>query len=181
MKKEEIREKIHLEGTKNSLKEAFRNRRRVLSVLTVSLLTFLIFMLLVNPVYSYQMLSSSLTNLPVVLATMAADQTLHGYNGIAVTALLAFLVGTVTLTTAVSLKSNFDSTGSVSTTMGSLIGFASAGCASCGAGVIALIGVTGGAAVLPFNGLEVQVLSILILVGSMEYTGRQDAICEIKQ
>jgi hypothetical protein len=170
---------ISLRGTRNSLEEAFNSWKAGLTVLGISVFTFLIFILLVNPVYSYQMLSSNPVSLPVVLSTMLADQTLHGYTGITVTATLAFLVGTVTFTTAVSLKRNYDSTGSVATTFGSLIGFASAGCASCGAGVLALMGVTGGAAVLPFNGLEVQVLSILILLGSMEYTGRQDAICKI--
>lgn len=170
---------LSLRGTKNSFREAFGTPKSAFSVLVVSVFTFLIFMLLVNPVYSYQMLSSNPSYLPTVISTMMADQTLHGFSGISVTVLLAFLVGTVTVTTAKSLLRNYSSTGSVSTTFGSLVGFASAGCASCGAGVLALMGVTGGAAVLPFNGLEVQVLSILILIGSMEYTGRQPAICKI--
>ena len=170
---------ISLRGTRNSLKEAFETPKTALTVLAVSIFTFLIFMLLVNPVYSYQMLSSNPANLGLVISTMIADQTLHGFSGIAVTGLLALLVGTVTVTTAISLLRNYNSTGSISSTFGSLIGLASAGCASCGAGVLALMGVTGGAAVLPFNGLEVQVFSILLLIGSMEYTGRQEGICKI--
>ena len=178
---EEIRlkENLDLRGTKSSLKEAFGTPKKSAAVFLTGGLTFLIFMLLVNPVYSYQMLSSDPMNLPIVLSTMMADQTVHGYTGIAVTGLLALLVGIVTVTTAISLKRNYNNTGSFTTTFGSLIGFASAGCASCGAGVLALMGVTGGAAVLPFNGLEVQALSILILIGSMEYTGRQEGICKI--
>lgn len=170
---------ISLKGTKSSLREAFGTWKTGAAVLSVATTTFLLFMLLVNPVYSYQMLSSNPLHLTTVISTMMADQTLHGFSGIAVTGILAILVGIVTVTTAISLKRNYNNTGSVTTTFGSLVGFASAGCASCGAGVLALMGVTGGAAVLPFNGLEVQVLSILILIGSMEYTGRQDAICKI--
>jgi hypothetical protein len=173
------KKQLKFKGTRSSLREAFGTPQKAAAVLITGGLIFLIFMLLVNPVYSYQMLSSDPANLPLVVSTMLADQTLHGYSGIAVTGLLALLVGTVTVTTFISLKRNYDSTGSITTTFGSLIGFVSAGCASCGAGVLALMGVTGGAAVLPFNGLEVQVMSILILIGSMEYTGRQDAICKI--
>lgn len=179
MKDRDLKEQFRFIGVRSALREAFGTPSKAAAVFITGGLTFLIFMLLVNPVYSYQMLSSDPTNLTVVLSTILANQTLHGYSGLAVTGLLAFLVGTVTVTTAVSLKRNYDSTGSFTTTFGSLVGFASAGCASCGAGVLALMGVTGGAAVLPFNGREVQVLSILILIGSMEYTGRQDAICKI--
>ena len=179
MKDIDWKEQLRFKGVRSSLREAFGTPKKAAAVLMAGSLTFLIFMLLVNPVYSYQMLSSDPSNLGLVISTMMADQTLHGFSGIAVTGLLAFLVGTVTVTTVISLKRNYDSTGSFTTTFGSLVGFASAGCASCGAGVLALMGVTGGAAVLPFNGLEVQVLSVLILIGSMEYTGRQDKICKI--
>lgn len=174
-----MKEKYRPRGIRNSLKEVFETKRRGVAVVMISALTFLLFVLLVSPIYSYQMLTSDPMSFGTVVSTMLADQTLHGYNRIAITGLLAFLVGTVTVSTAISLITNYNSTGSVSTTLGSLIGFASAGCASCGAGVLALMGVTGGASVLPYNGLEVQAFSILILLASMEYVGRQDKICKI--
>lgn len=174
-----MKKKYRPRGIRNSLKEVFGTKRRGAAVVLISAFTFLLFILLVSPIYSYQMLSSDPTNLTTVISTMMADQMLHGYTGIAMTGLLAFLVGTVTVSTGISLITNYNSTGSVSTTLGSLIGFASAGCASCGAGVLALMGVTGGASILPYNGLEVQAFSILILLGSMEYVGRQDKICKI--
>ena len=172
-------EKYRPQGIRNSLKEVFGTKKKGFAVVMISAFTFLLFILLVNPIYSYQMLSSDPMNLTTVVSTMLADQTLHGYTGITITGLLAFLVGIVTVSTGISIITNYNSTGSVSTTLGSLIGFASAGCASCGAGVLALIGVTGGASILPYNGLEVQAFSILILLGSMEYVGRQDKVCKV--
>ncbi len=166
-------------GIESSLQEAFETRKRTTAVISITVVTWTLFILLVNPVYSYQMLSSSLTFLPEVLTVMLNDQTLHGYNGMFLTASLAFLIGTVTVVTSVSLLKNYNSSGSVTSTLGGVIGFTGAGCASCGAGVLALAGVIGGASVLPYNGLEVQLISILILLTSLEYTGRKTGICKI--
>jgi len=50
---------------------------------------------------------------------------------------------------------------------GVLAGMLGAGCSSCGVGILALLGVVGGAAILPFGGYEIWAVSTAILVYSM--------------
>lgn len=53
--------------------------------------------------------------------------------------------------------------------MGSIFGLAGSGCASCGLPVLGLLGLSSSVVNLPFKGLEISVLSILMLVFSFIY------------
>ena len=50
-----------------------------------------------------------------------------------------------------------------------LISLASAGCASCGLSIVSFIGIGGVLALLPFGGMELYLLSIVILAASFTY------------
>ncbi len=166
-------------GTKNSVREALKTRKRVVAVLSVGILTWVFFVLLVNPVYSFQMVSGNPLTMTEVLPALVASQFATGVLNFIFPVLIAGLVGIVSVTTGLSLYNNYTSSGSLGGTLGGAIGVAGAGCASCGAGLLTLLGLSGGVAILPFNGLGVQGLSLLLILASLEYTGRQDRICSV--
>ncbi len=51
-----------------------------------------------------------------------------------------------------------------------LISIVGAGCASCGFSILSLIGLGGAAAVLPFQGIELSILAVLLLLIILFYT-----------
>jgi len=66
---------------------------------------------------------------------------------------------------------------------GFLMGVLVPGCSSCGIGVLASLGLASGLAVLPFRGLEISILSIIVMVILVAWlaTGARDApACKIK-
>jgi len=99
--------------------------------------------------------------------------------GTVVVPILSVLVGLVAVTTGLSLIQSYQRTGSVTGALGGAVGFFGAGCASCGAGILSLLGVADGAAILPFEGLGVQVASIGLMLLALEYNGRSEA-CSIQ-
>ena len=70
------------------------------------------------------------------------------------------------------MYNNYQSAGGFAGGFGSVLGIFTAGCASCGVGVLSLFGYTAGMAFLPFEGLEVQLGVIILLLGVLEYSGR---------
>lgn len=170
-----------MKGTRTAVKEAFGTRKRTLSVIAITALAWTAFVLVTRPTYSFQMLSVNILSTGTVLSTLIWNQNAtYGPLGVLLPATMAFLVGVLTVTTALSFFQNYRTSSSISGTLGGAIGFAGAGCASCGAGLLTLLGVSGGVALLPFNGLGVQAASIAILLGSLEYTGRQDQLCKVR-
>lgn len=171
-----------MHGTKRAVRQALKTWKRGVAVVAVSIFTWTAFIVLTRPAYSLQLLSADATYLwTEVLPTLVWNQNAtYGAIGVLLPMAIALLVGLVTVTTGVSLLQSYHASGSLTGVAGSLVGFSAAGCASCGAGVLTLLGLSGGVALLPFNGLGVQALSIVILIGALEYTGRSGA-CTIEQ
>jgi hypothetical protein len=72
--------------------------------------------------------------------------------------------------------------GSLHITFGAgIISLISAGCASCGLSFASVIGVAGAVSLLPFKGLELYILAILILLASLLYNLQTLVrVCKIK-
>ncbi len=171
-----------MDGIKASLRQVTRNWKRTTATTAVSMVVFVLFLLLTRPTYSMQLLMADVTYLwtemlPLLIWNQYAT---HGVLGLVFPAVIAVLAGIVTVTTGLSLLASYTVTGSLSGVGGSLVGFSAAGCASCGAGVLTLLGLSGGVALLPFNGLGVQAVSIAIMLGALEYTGRSQT-CTVER
>ena len=66
---------------------------------------------------------------------------------------------------------------------GAILGIFVAGCSSCGFSVLSLLGLTGALSFIPFRGLGLQILIILLLIFSFIYSLRtyhRKIICKIK-
>ena len=67
----------------------------------------------------------------------------------------------------VNSASNLDTKSTTSSLGGILAVMLSTGCASCGMGVLSLLGIAGGLAVLPFQGLEIWFIGLALVLYSM--------------
>lgn len=91
-----------------------------------------------------------------------------GWFGLALTITYAVLAGITTVVVAQSLRQGGGGTGNV---LGVAPGVLAAGCASCGAGVLPLLGVAGAYTLFPFAGNLVRALGVLVLVVALARTG----------
>lgn len=64
----------------------------------------------------------------------------------------------------------------------SLLGFIGSGCAACGLPILALLGLSGSVAYLPFRGMELSFISVILLLISFYFmvkTLSQKEVCEV--
>lgn len=89
---------------------------------------------------------------------------------IAITIMSAILVG-VNIVLLIKTILYLEHQGKVSLSVGgaTIIGLVSTGCASCGLSVLSLLGLSASLSFLPFHGLEVHVLSVILLAISSWY------------
>lgn len=148
---------------KTGVKSSVSTKKRSGLTFSVGLSVFLLSILLANPQYSWQMITSGTQYWSTALNTRFFGlMSMSGIIGIFLTLVLSFLTGTTATNTFVQLKMNsisFDA-------LGAIPGLAAAGCASCGVGVLSIIGLGAVMASLPFNGnlLRLGAVTVLILV-----------------
>lgn len=160
---------------RQGLAGASRGWKRVLGTASVSLSAFLLTVFSANPGYSFQMLTSDLeywslaflTRLSGLLAT-------SGYPGLFLTAVFSALVGVTMTNTVVQLRMNKLDLSS----LGALPGFLAGGCASCGVGVLSLLGFGGVLASMPYEGNLLRLGGVLMLVALIARTGNPD-VCKM--
>jgi len=159
----------------SGVKGSLRNRKRVLGTLMTGSLAFLLTVFSANPGYSVQMLSSGLEYWPIALMTRFTGLMMNsGYTGAALTLVFSGLVGVTMTNTVIQLKMNKISLDS----LGALPGFLAGGCASCGVGVLSLLGFGGVLASLPFQGNLLRLGGVLLLLALVVRTGNPDT-CSI--
>lgn len=105
-------------------------------------------------------------NTPVGLVILLATALLAGLN----VSLLAFKVRV--------LKA-FDYREGGAGTGGTFAGLLASGCSACGIGILSLLGLTGGLLFLPFGGLELGVVGIVLLLFSLYWTSKGIMGCSI--
>lgn len=147
---------------------AFRTPYRALGTGLAGLMAFLIAVFSASPGYSLQMLAAGaqywwlafITRFSGMLATT-------GYTGVALTAVFAGLVGVTITNTVIGLRRDRISTGSI----GAVPGFLAGGCASCGVGVLSVLGLGGVLASLPFEGNLLRLGGAVLLMVMIARTG----------
>ncbi len=160
---------------KQGVKGAFRNRRRALGTLIAGSLTFSLTVFSANPGYSVQMLSSGLEYWPIAFMTRFTGLLMNsGYAGTVLTLIFSALVGVTLTNTVIQLRMNRVDLSSI----GALPGFLAGGCASCGVGVLSLLGFGGVLASLPFHGNLLRLGGVVLLVALTIRTGNPET-CEI--
>lgn len=160
---------------RDGLKASISSKNRIFATSSVSLLVFVLTVLSGSPEYSYQMLTAGLNYWPAALSTRLIGLiSTSGYIGLFFTALFSTLVGTTMTNTLIQFKRSKISTDMI----GSLPGFLAGGCASCGVGVLSILGLGGVISSLPFQGNLLRFGGIVILVALIVRTGNPET-CKI--
>jgi hypothetical protein len=148
----------------------FSSPPRILGILVAAAATFVVLVLSTFPRMSVQMLGAGLHwfDDTLILLTQNTVATV-GYTGLALMAVYAALTGVAVVNTLASVR--IDGVSNVSDATGVLPGLFASGCASCGAGVLGLLGFAGALAALPFHGDLLRLGGILLLLGFLGRAG----------
>jgi hypothetical protein len=166
-----------LEGLKNVKKDLY-NWKKILAIEIIGIAFWILLTLLYFPEYSLQMISGNIFYLDNAFLNLLSYQfTSSGMLGVLTSFTISFLLATVLVYTLPKLRSNTE--GSAMGSLSGGIGFLSAGCASCSVGLLPLLGFSAGVAALPFQGRGLQFLSIGLIIGTLEYSGRQNSTCKV--
>jgi hypothetical protein len=153
------------------IRGATSTKKRLFATSLVALSAFLLTIFSANPGYSIQMLSSGFQYWEIAFITRFSGlYATSGFPGVLLTAGFSTLVGVTMTNTAVQLRMNQLSLDS----LGALPGFLAGGCASCGVGVLSLLGFGGVLASMPFQGNLLRLGGVLLLAVLVIRTGNPD-------
>lgn len=152
--------------------------RRVFVTAVLAVLTYVVLILSSFPTYSMQMLTAGVGYLDdAVLALTANTYASIGWFGLGLIVTYAILTG-FALTNIVAQIRMLDIS-SARDIVGIVPGLLASGCASCGAGVLGLLGFAGALAAMPFNGNLLRLGGIALLVFFLARSGDPRA-CEVR-
>ena len=144
--------------------------RRALGAVVVAVVTYVGLVLSSFPEYSAQMLAAGFDYLDeAVLALTANTYATIGPFGLGLIVMYAVLTA-VALTNVVTQLRLQDISG-VRDLLGVVPGLLASGCASCGAGVLGLLGFAGALAAMPFNGNLLRLGGIALLLFFLARSG----------
>lgn len=143
---------------------------RLIVAAVATLLTYVVVVLSSFPRFSVQVLSRNPADLPWSVAVLTREAYLGGgWTTVGLVAAYALLTGVAVANVIPHLQRA--RTSGVSTVAGVVPGFLAAGCASCGAGVLGVLGFAGALATLPFGGDLLRLAGVLLLVGFLGRAG----------
>jgi hypothetical protein len=159
-----------------SMQEVFSQKRYVLIALIFFLVLFLFNVLLMNFSLIWNLFSFEL--LWNLIIGISASRTWYSAISMIV---LSFLGGIVLAMTVYLIRRQiaFNATSGSS---GILISIIAPSCSACAIGILGIIGVGGAIAALPFEGLEINILALVLLFWSIIYLSKTIAtvVCEVK-
>jgi hypothetical protein len=146
--------------------------RRTVGAALVAAATFLLLVLSTFPTMTVQLLRADLTYLDDAVALLAGNlYATTGATGVALVFAYAVLTGVVVTDVLVRIRSVGLGSESASSLGGVAPGLVASGCASCGAGVLGLLGFAGVLAALPFHGTLLRLGGLALLVVALVRTG----------
>lgn len=144
--------------------------RRALVTAVFAVLTYCLLVLSTFPAYSMQMLGADLGYVDEALLALTAN-TYRTVGGAGLGLIVVYAVTTgVALTTTLGLVRDAGPAGARDL-WSVLPGLLASGCASCGAGVLGLLGFAGALAAMPFEGNLLRLGGIALLVGYLSRVG----------
>jgi hypothetical protein len=150
-------------GLRDALAFPLTSDGRLVVAGAATLLTYVVVVLSTFPQFSLQVLARDLTDLPWSVAVLTRETYLTGgWTTIVLVAAYALLTGVAVANLVGHVRQARRS--GVSTVAGIVPGFVAAGCATCGAGVLGVVGLTGALATLPFEGDLLRLAGILMLL-----------------
>jgi len=157
------------------IRGASKNWKRSLGTAFLGLSAFLLTIFSASPEYSVQMLMAGIEYWNFAFITRFSGMyATSGLAGIFLTLIFSAMVGVTMTNTVVQLRMNKVNLSS----LGAVPGFLAGGCASCGVGVLSLLGFGGVLASMPFEGNLLRLGGVLLLGALIIRTGNPDT-CKI--
>ena len=132
-------------------------------VVAFSVLTYLLLVMSTMPEFSVQMLGQGIDWLGYVVVSLT-ETTYHtsGVTGVGTLVVYAVLTGVAVVNVAGQIR--VVGASSLKDLTGVIPALVASGCASCGAGLLGLLGFTGALAAMPYDGMLVRVGGLALLV-----------------
>ncbi|WP_256686072.1 hypothetical protein [Halococcus qingdaonensis] len=144
--------------------------RRALGAAVVAVVTYVALVLSSFPEYSAQMLAAGFGYLDeAVLALTANTYATIGPFGLSLVVMYAVLTAVALTNVATQLR--LQDVSGVRDLLGVVPGLLASGCASCGAGVLGLLGFAGALAAMPFDGNLLRLGGIVLLLFFLARSG----------
>lgn len=156
-----------LSGFTTDLRDAFvypfETWRGTAGFVFVSFLTYLVLIMSTMPEFSFQMLSNGVGWLGYVVVNLT-ETTYHtsGVTSVGTLVLYAVLTGIAVVNVGGQIRVVGPS--SLKDLTGVVPALVASGCASCGAGLLGLLGFTGALAAMPYDGMLVRVGGLALLL-----------------
>ncbi len=169
-------------------KEEIFSFKSIFYILLFSFIYFAFSVLILNYNLTYRTITG---NFPVnyktsiVLALLEGSITAFSYLDFVLLVITSLLVGMNILLIIKTIASLENKRGKVSFTVGgsALVGFAVAGCSSCGFSLLSLVGLSASLSFIPFGALGLHIIVIALLIFSVFYSLRsiyEGKFCKIK-
>ena len=153
----------HINRVQEALKENYRSKRYLVITISVALVLFL-FNILVN---NYRILFSDFS-FPILFSLLSGTLSSMTTLAILLLIVMSVLAGIVVAMTVYLVRRQIK--GSLKASSSSvLVSLIAPACPSCGIGLLSVLGFSGFLAVLPFKGLELGFLGIVLLGISIFY------------
>jgi hypothetical protein len=160
----------HVEQFIAAIDYSLASFRRSVATVAFAVATYLVLILSTFPVYSVQLLGADPAYLDeAVLALTANTYATTGPHGLGLVVTYA-VVTAVAVTNVLGRVRQAGLTGA-SGLSSALPGLLASGCASCGAGVLGVLGFAGALATLPFEGNLLRLGGLLLVVGYLARAG----------
>jgi hypothetical protein len=143
-------------------------RKRV-GVVLLSVLSFLFFVGLTFPQYAFDLVISGPQYWYDAFASLLwLMRESSGLLGVSLVVLYAIATGVLSVVVLGSIKYRSNGSGGFLSVLPAVL---FSGCASCGAGLLGVIGAFGLASVFPFDGNLIRVMGILLVIGVLSWVG----------
>ncbi|WEL19103.1 hypothetical protein [Candidatus Nanohalococcus occultus] len=154
---------------RDGIKAAFKGKT-ALKTLAVSSVFYILVTLASFPQYSLQLLGRNILYLDEAVVSLTFNTfSSAGALGLGLTVAYSVLTGVALVNIVEKLRiSGLASSKDLATI---IPGLTAAGCASCGVGILAFIGLGGTLALMPFNGNLIRVLAVGLLLGVITKNG----------
>ena len=132
-------------------------------------------------IHNYRLVFDQFSFLVMFNLILYFHQTI-GFSSYLFLAVLSVLTGVIVAMSVYLLRRQIK-TGVYASSSGFIASLLAPACPSCALGIFGMIGLGGFISVLPFKGLELGILGLLIVVVSMFYLGKKinTTVCEIKK
>lgn len=167
----------------------FKQPKYIFITIAVAFLFYLLNVLISNirnlaSYYKYYGLGMTMTFFVKLLIGFKSTILAHSFAALIVISLLLGILASLIIYKAscFNFSDRSKNEGGLIGVLGVSLGILAPGCVACGIGIISLIGVSGGVlSLLPYEGFEFSILSILLLVAAILQFTKNIYVCNLKK